>query len=195
MRFNTLATFKLDTLGSIVAKHGELLYQRLFGLRIVECRILGVVAHFGPVTLRQTCIEVGIDKGQGSRLVTQLLQAGLLERRDDATDQRSFYLLLTPAGQRLHDRVAIAAAARNEAWLHGLPDEKRATFVECIELLTRHTQQMLADETARSSVDARPAPRHEQAEPAAPAERPLVVAPAVLRDLQRRLGELLREAA
>lgn len=194
LRFNALPTFKLDVLASITAKHGELLYQRLVGLRIVECRILGVVAHFGPVTLRQTCVEVGIDKGQGSRLVARLLEAGLLDRRDDAADQRSFYLLLTPAGRQMHARIAAAATARNQRWMAGLPADQQTVFAECLDLLTRHAQQMLQDEGALGAVAAPALPLHQQADPAPDAERPLVVAPALLRDLHRRLGELLGEA-
>jgi DNA-binding MarR family transcriptional regulator len=194
LRFNTLPTFKLDVLSTIATRHGELLYQRVVGLRIVECRILGVVAHFGPVTLRQTCTEVGIDKGQGSRLVARLLDAGLLDRRDDPEDQRSFYLLLSPAGQRMHARIAAAAAARNERWMQGLPADLRAPFIDCVERLTRHTQAMLAEESARSATPLPPMPRHEQAEPVSDAERPLIVAPAALRDLHRRIGELIGSA-
>jgi DNA-binding MarR family transcriptional regulator len=194
LRFNTLPTFKLDVLSSLATKHGELLYQRLVGLRIVECRILGVVAHFGPVTLRQTCTEVGIDKGQGSRIVARLLEARLLERRDDPEDQRSFYLLLSTAGRRMHARIAAGAAARNEKWMQGLPAGQHSLFIECLELLTRHTQDMLAEESSRSEVAMPPMPQHEQADPAPDAERPLIVAPAALRDLHRRLGELIGAA-
>jgi DNA-binding MarR family transcriptional regulator len=194
VRIARLPTFKLDLLNSMSAKHGELLYQRLFGLRAIECRALGVVAHHGPVTLKQASIELGIDKGQASRLVTQLLANGLLERHDDPADQRSFFLLLSPAGRRLHDRVAVAAAARNEEWLQGLPEAQRALFVECLDQLSRHTQRMLHEESARSASPQPPLPLRERGEGAAVPERPVIVQPQALRDLQRQLAVLLGEA-
>lgn len=188
----THRTFKLEKLSSITVKHGEQLYQRLYGLRIVECRMLGVVSAFGPVTLRQACIEIGVDKSQGSRLVAQMIQRGLLERRDDPTDQRSFYLLLTPEGQRLHQRVNATAVERNRLWLEGLPAERRADFLDGLERLTRHAQAMLAKEAARHRArELAPLPTHEQVEPAPLANRPLLVDPATLRELHAQLGKLL----
>jgi DNA-binding MarR family transcriptional regulator len=191
VRIARLPTFKLDLLNSMSAKHGELLYQRMFGLRAIECRALGVVAHHGPVTLKQASTELGIDKGQGSRLVAQMLASGLLERHADPADQRSFFLLLSPAGRRLHDRVAAAAAARNEQWLQGLPVERRALFLECLDQLSRHTQRMLSEEGARSATPPPPLPLRERGETAVAPERPLIVQPQALRDLQRQLAALL----
>jgi len=195
LRIASLPTFKLDLLNSMAAKHGELLYQRLFGLRVVECRVLGVVAHHGPVTLKRASIELGIDKGQGSRLVTQMLAGGLLERYDDPADQRSFFLLLSPAGRRLHERVAAAAATRNEQWLQGLPEERRDMFVECLDQLARHAQHMLREESARGTNPQAPIPMRERGETAVATERPLIVQPQALRALQRQLAALLGDAA
>jgi DNA-binding MarR family transcriptional regulator len=191
VRIARLPTFRLDQLHSVSAKHGELLYQRLFGLRLIECRVLGVVAHHGPVTLKQASLELGIDKGQGSRMVTQMLASGLLERHDDPVDQRSFFLLLSPAGRRLHERVAAAAAARNERWMQGLPEGRRALFIECLENLTRHAQQMLREESDRSGTAPPALPLDELGESAAAAERPVIVQPKAVRELQRQLVALL----
>lgn len=190
--FRALPSFKLETLSLIASRIGELRYQRLFGLRAVECRILAVVAAYGPVSLRRLCVEINLEKSHGSRLVAKLVQLGLLERRDDPADQRSFYLLLSPSGVELHEQISAVAIERNRQWMKGLPADKHAVFFECLELLTRHSQAMLAEE-AGLAPDLRlaPAPTHELREPP-PAQNPLLlVERSRLKALHEQLGELL----
>lgn len=190
--FRALPSFRLETLSSIAAKIGELRYQRLFGLRTVECRILAVVATYGPISLRRLCVEINLEKSQGSRLVAKLVQLGLLERRDDPADQRSFYLLLSPSGVELHAQISAVAIERNRQWMKGLPADRHAVFFECLELLTRHSQAMLAEE-AGLAPDLRlaPAPTHELREPPTAQNPLLLVEHSRLKALHEQLGELL----
>jgi DNA-binding MarR family transcriptional regulator len=194
-RFSLMPTFKLETLASITAKHGELVYQRLFGLRTVECRMLGVVQAYQPVSLRRACIELGIDKSLGSRLVARHVQAGLLERRDDAADQRSFYLVLSAAGLDLIKRINTVAMERNREWIAGLPTLAQSDFMDRIDAQIVHARDMLDRELQRSRRTPPPEPSHElngvpEREPG-----PVLVDREILQKIYRSVGEMLERTS
>jgi len=190
-RFIELPTFRLDILASIMSKHGELLYGRLFGLRLIECRVLGVVQVYQPVSLRRACVELGIDKSLGSRIVAKLVETGLLERRDDPQDQRSFYLLLSAKGGKVRERIMKAAWQRNETWMNALPEPQRAAFLQALDAQTARARQMLEEEEQRSGQPSRPAPSHERDAPTPREAGPVLVERDSLIDLHRCLGRLL----
>jgi DNA-binding MarR family transcriptional regulator len=192
--FKSLPAFQVEILAGLVAQRNELRHQRRFGLRSVECHVLGVVGARGPIALRELCLDLDLDKGHGSRLVSGLVDQGLLERHDDPTDKRSFYLLLTAKGRRLHAQIHVDAVHRNDEWLAGLPESARAAFSAGIEQLLRHSQDLLDHE--RDAAAGKPgARRDEPPEPAArtPAAGPLVlVERARLEKLQEQLVALLQ---
>lgn len=186
--FKTLPSFQLEMLAALVADRNELRHQRRFGLRSVECHILGIVGAQAPIPLRRLCAELGLDKSHGSRLVVRLEERGLLERCDDPTDKRSFYLLLTPQGADMHTRIHADAVERNAEWLEGLAASRRDAFVENIAQLTAHARTLLAQEQAAAGQP--PAPRRDDAE-TAETRGLLLVERAKLQQLHERVAELL----
>jgi len=190
-----MPTFKLETLASITAKHGELVYQRLFGLRTVECRMLGVVQAYQPVSLRRACIELGIDKSLGSRLVSRHVQAGLLERRDDPADQRSFYLVLSAAGLDLIKRINTVAMERNREWMAGLPTTAHSEFIDQIDAQIGHARDMLERELQRSRRSPPPAPSHELNGVPVREPGPVLVDRETLQQIYRSVGALLERTS
>jgi DNA-binding MarR family transcriptional regulator len=191
MQFSQLPTFRLETLASITGRHGEMLYQRLFGLRLVECQLLGIVRAHEPVSLRRACLELGIDKSLGSRLVSRQIQAGLLERRDDPADQRSFYLLLSKIGRELIVRINQAATERNRDWMAGFPVEMQAVFLDLVDSQITHARAMLDQEMRRSRRRLPPRPAHEGGPAPAREAGPVLMDRELLLDFHRRLGDLL----
>ena len=190
--FDKLPTLLLERLASALSRHGELLYQRLFGLHLSECRVIAVVLAHEPISLRAACEKLEIDKGHISRMVTKLVGADLLLRRPDVADQRSFYLVLTPEGRRLGTRIRAAAAERNREWMKGLAGASQAlSFLEVVAQQTAQAKKMLAREVsgagrskpadARDSIDIRP-----RAGPA-----PLLVDRPQLEEMRRILDRLL----
>ncbi|UUX95633.1 MarR family winged helix-turn-helix transcriptional regulator [Aquabacterium sp. J223] len=138
-------------LADLSGRHAELRYSRLFGLRAVECRVIVVTAALGPLTLRALCEETHLQKSHASRLVSRLVEQGYLERREDPADQRSFYLVATPKGRRLHREAHAEAHRRNQEWLTALDGPQRAAFVQALDRLTDHSRRLLAD--ASGAVD------------------------------------------
>lgn len=186
--FKTLPAFQLEMLAALVASRNELRHQRRFGLRSVECHVLGIVGAQAPISLRRLCAELGLDKSHGSRLVAKLEERGLLERCDDPADKRSFYLLLTPQGVDMHARIHADAVERNAEWLEGLSAARRGVFLECVAQLTAHSQAMLAREEAASG---QPASPRQEAGDGIETRGLLLVERARLQQLHEQLAALL----
>lgn len=134
----------------------DLRYRRKFGLRTPEVGIMAVVGASSPVSFKMTCVETDLEKSKVSRIVTQLLDKGLLKKYEDAADQRSFYLTLTAPGKKLYWAMYADAVARNEQWIAVLPRKQRAQFLASLDRLIQHSQKLLEEErkavvTARRS--------------------------------------------
>jgi DNA-binding MarR family transcriptional regulator len=149
--FQQLASYRLHELTTLSERFIGLRYSRKFGLRMMEVGILIMVGGSGPLSFKTTYTRANLEKSNASRLATQLLDKGLLEKREDPSDQRSFYLALTPAGEKLYQELYKDALARNERWMAVLSEEQRAVFLSCLEMLKQHMRVLLQEETDASS--------------------------------------------
>jgi len=132
----------------------DLRYRRKFGLRTPEVGIMAVVGASSPVSFKLTCVETDLEKSKVSRVVSLLIDKGLLRKHEDPADQRSFYLTLTPAGKKLYWAMYADAVARNEQWMAALPKKQRAQFLAGLDRLIHHSEKLL-DEERKSKVTAR----------------------------------------
>ena len=145
-RFYGLASFRLHMLSNVSERLIETRYRRKFGLRMVEVGIIAEVGASGPLSFKNTYIKTDLDKSNASRLAARLLENGLLKKRVDPGDQRSFFLTLTPAGENLYGELYADALARNQQWMGALTKKQRVVFLSCLDLLTRHTRELLQEE-------------------------------------------------
>src|SRR5215472_10484733 len=148
--FQQLASYRLHELTTLSERFIGMRYRRKFGLRMMEVGILIMVGGSGPLSFKTTYTRANLEKSNASRLATQLLEKGLLEKREDPSDQRSFYLALTPAGQKLYKELYEDALTRNERWMAVLSEEQQAVFLSCLEMLTQHMRSLLQEEVGAS---------------------------------------------
>jgi DNA-binding MarR family transcriptional regulator len=141
--FPQLATYRLHQLSTLSERLIGTRYRQRFGLRMVEVGILIMVGGSGPLSFKSTYTNASLEKSNASRLAAHLLEKGLLEKRVDPADQRSFYLALTAAGEKLYRELYADAVARNRKWIAVLPRKQRATFLRSLDLLTQNTQKLL----------------------------------------------------
>jgi DNA-binding MarR family transcriptional regulator len=144
--FQQLASYRLHQLTTLSERFIGMRYRRKFGLRMLEVGILIMVGGSGPLSFKTTYTKANLEKSKASRLATQLLEKGLLEKREDPADQRSFYLVLTPAGQKLYRELYADAFGRNERWMGVLPKKQRAVFLSHLEMLTQQMRKLLQEE-------------------------------------------------
>lgn len=146
LSFKQFASFRLHQLSTLSERFIGMRYRRKFGLRMAEVGILILVGGSGPLSFKRTYTGANLEKSSASRLANQLLEKGLLEKREDPADQRSFFLALTPAGQKLYRQFYEDASGRNERWMSVLPKKERDAFLSCVETLTQSMRKLLQEE-------------------------------------------------
>lgn len=195
--FRTLPSFRVHLLAGMSARHAELRFVKQFGLRLLECRIVGMVGTLGALSLKQICRETDIEKAHASRLVDRLQQRGLVEKFESSQDLRSISVELTAAGRKLHKALYADAIERNEAWLSVLSANERRQFVALVDKLIEKSRAMLAA-SATGTASKPGAARADEAAAAAPApghSRPPVLLDGELaRNLHVALGAALSGA-
>ncbi|MEC5397457.1 MarR family winged helix-turn-helix transcriptional regulator [Uliginosibacterium sp. H1] len=98
------------------------------GLGPMEARALGYIARHPGSTQQDLVEHSGRDKAQIARLVSQLDERGLVERRADENDRRCQLLQLTPAGQALQRRQRQKRRQLLERMLADFDEGERASL-------------------------------------------------------------------
>lgn len=146
--FRALPSFRVHLLAGLSLRHAELRFQRRFGLRLLECRIIGVIGPEGALSLKQICGETDIEKAHASRLVTRLIERGLVEKVGDATDLRAISVRLTSEGAAMYRAIYDDAVERNRRWAAALTDDEAQALGTAIEKLIDETRRMMAEENS-----------------------------------------------
>lgn len=152
-------------LATLIRRSATTTYRREFGLQGNEWRALTLIGDDGPLGHQTLCDLMTLDKGQVSRVVTGLVDAGLVSRR---VEGRHAVLSLAPAGQALHERLTSISFARNERILDGLDAQEVQTLFRCLDAMTANVVRMQeGEDPAVNSFVRKPS----QLEPAAPKRR------------------------
>lgn len=140
-----LFSFRLNVLAHLSSKTAALVNEQEFGLDSREWRIIGLLGAFSPFSLQTLAREVNVDKSQASRIVSGLIERGLLQRGADENDGRGVQLSLTTQGRTLYRKVFPKAVKRNEALLSALSPQDRDCLERALTLLTERAGELLAD--------------------------------------------------
>lgn len=89
-RFNRLYTRELGLLGG---HHLDSPYG------LTEIRVLWELAHRASTTASELADDLGLDRGQLSRILAKLVREGLITRTTDADDKRRAHLELLHEGE------------------------------------------------------------------------------------------------
>lgn len=117
------------------------------GLTPTGVSVLLKVDRTGPARLSEVAASEGINPTMLSRVVADLVDAGLLKRRSDPGDRRSAWLESTPAGHKLSNRMRRERTAAVEAALQGLSPEQRRRIEKALPALEALAEQL--DEVRR----------------------------------------------
>lgn len=97
---------------------------------------LASIGRHGVVTPGELARIEGVQRPTITRVIARLVDAGLVERREDPDDRRSALLTLSEEGRRYLDEHR----SRKSAWLADLmdqmPDEDVRTLARAAEILT-----------------------------------------------------------
>ncbi len=121
--------FLLVSIANRLSASASRAYMRYFGVGVMEWRVIGMLGTQPGITANYIGLVSGVDKSSVSRATKSLLKRGYVRTQEDPADSRRLMLYLTPGGQALHDRIIVAALARENLLLEGLSANERETFV------------------------------------------------------------------
>lgn len=104
-RLPAFLPYRLSITANLVSDVIATAYQALFGLSIVEWRVVAIVAQQGSATQQEVCELSRMEKVAVSRAAIALCERRLMERRPHPQDRRSHLLALTATGRALFDQV------------------------------------------------------------------------------------------
>lgn len=112
------------------------------GLTPARTSALLHVDRQGPLRLAELAESEGLNPTMLSRMVGDLVEAGLVERRSDPGDRRAAWVGITPAGADLARRMR---SERTQAVLHaldGLSASERRSVLGALPALERLAEQL-----------------------------------------------------
>jgi DNA-binding MarR family transcriptional regulator len=121
------ATFLLKRLGYAAKERAMYAYEAT-GLHPYHYAILIVLSEASAETQGSIADTLGYDRGQLVRLLDELEERGLVERRRDREDRRRHLVRLTADGKRMLRRLRTVAKQLEDEFLEPLSDEERATL-------------------------------------------------------------------
>ena len=137
---------RLMVLANLLKRGAILRYKRLAGLSSVEFGLVASLGRRPPMSVVRLAEAVGMDKGQISRALAELVSRRLVARAVNPRDNREVLVSLTRTGLMAHDAVVAGALERNQRLLEGLSKEELTSLLAHIDDLTATAAQMLAAE-------------------------------------------------
>ena len=125
----TSLTYWPGYLLAFIAEHATERFERQlapFGVRTRHASVLVVIDAEGPMSQRQLCRRLRIDKSPMVGVVDDLERLGLAERRRSARDRRVQDIHLTRSGRAVLRKVFELADQENDLTFGVLDDGERA---------------------------------------------------------------------
>jgi DNA-binding MarR family transcriptional regulator len=99
-------------------------YQTHFGISAMDWRMLVMLCKEPDIAVSEASALIGYDKGAVSRSLQALEEMKLVKSQVVGSNARNKRWRLTPKGQRMHDKILVAALERQNQLLEGFgPDE------------------------------------------------------------------------
>jgi DNA-binding MarR family transcriptional regulator len=137
---------RVMVLSNLLKRGAMLRYKRLVGLSSVEYGLVANLGRHPPMSVVRLAEAVGLDKGQISRALAELVARKLVAKAVNPRDNRETLVSLTKAGLAAHDAVVAGGQERNKRLLADLSEAEVAMLLGHIDRLTETAVQMLDDE-------------------------------------------------
>jgi DNA-binding MarR family transcriptional regulator len=119
-------------------------YLRLYGIGIIECRILAVLAWKPDMTANEICTVLDVDKAAVSRSLRVLQTRDFVTLTRNAARRRT--ICLTEKGADLHAKAMVIGQRREHALLKGFSTAERAHLMGFLHRLLDNATEMNAQE-------------------------------------------------
>jgi len=146
LKLDDYVTYRVSVLAQMFGREAARVYSEKWGLSLPKYRVLTVMGNLAEMSLRELTDQTQMDKGQISRVVSQMETQGLIVRKADDNDARRLNLTLTPAGSNLFKRTIGVSEERQREILSILTPEELAALRSTLEKLSSHMRARLDDE-------------------------------------------------
>ena len=134
---------RLMVLANLLKRGAILRYKRLAGLSSVEFGLVASMGRRPPMSVISLAAAVGMDKGQISRALAELVARKLVAKADNPRDNREVLVCLTRTGLLAHETIVAGALERNQCLLEPLSKDEVAMLLGHIDRLTETAARML----------------------------------------------------
>lgn len=111
--------------------------QKLANLRLPEWRILALLESSGSLSQADIRNHIGMDKGQISRTVKNMLSNELVVNESGTTKTRNVRLSLTEKGRKVHEQVGMMMDQRNSEMLEMMSEDQRAALFQGLDIIEK----------------------------------------------------------
>lgn len=111
--FRNLMTFRLHRVARISERISEQYYRKHMDLSLPECRVIGITAGYDCVSFKRVAEAANLEKSYASRVVSSLVERGIMEKLANPSDSRSVLLRLTQHGRGVHEQTYALALQLN----------------------------------------------------------------------------------
>jgi len=112
------------------------------GLGLSDFAIMEALLHKGPLPINRIGEKVLLSSGSMTAAINRLEQAGHVQRIQDSSDGRCFYVHLTKSGRRLVSAAFRQHSANLEKVAAVLDTEEKSTLVRLLKKIGRHAQRL-----------------------------------------------------
>src|SRR6266581_59909 len=137
---------RLMVLANLLKRGAILRYKRLAGLSSVEFGLVASMGRRPPMSVISLAEAVGMDKGQISRALAELVSRRLVAKAINPRDNREVLVCLTRTGLAAHDTIVAGAQERNRRLLERLSAGDVGVLLAQIDRLTETAAAMLVAE-------------------------------------------------
>ncbi|WP_076999696.1 MarR family winged helix-turn-helix transcriptional regulator [Variovorax sp. KK3] len=146
--FLPLLSYEVNSTSDVLRRSAALRFRREHDVSLMEWRTLALIEHLQPVTLRALTDYSSTDKAQISRIVSGLVERGMVERSAHSSDARSAQLSLSDEGRVKIKGLARAARSRDRAFRSVLDEGEAEQLVAALRKLKARALALIEEEEA-----------------------------------------------
>jgi DNA-binding MarR family transcriptional regulator len=141
----------MENIGSILADTSRLMRRafdaraKVIGVTRPQWQVLVTLKRHEGINQGGLAEQLDVEPITVCRMVDRLQDAGLVERRADAADRRSWRLYLTPRAHELLDQLRPLAEAMIEEALDGIDDADRERLNRLLEKVRQNLSRQLLE--------------------------------------------------
>jgi DNA-binding MarR family transcriptional regulator len=129
-------TYRLDSLTTEAIRMANEVYEKECGLSVRDLRILRLVDDNPGIIFSELVTEAKLERSLTSRILSKLIDDGLVRRKLGRSDARQFNLSTTTKGHATRDTASALGDAMERHLLQPLNNKEKELLFTCLRKLT-----------------------------------------------------------